>query len=803
MAVQKNTKQAQQENIISLKDLFFLCLSHWKWFVISLAVTLGIAFYYLLTTPPVYTRWASIVIKEGNSSSSMSDISGVMGDVDIFQSNANVNNELISFQSPAVMLDVVKRLHLDVNYLCDGRFYKRVLYGRTLPYSVHFCDLQDNDFASLTLRQRKDRSVELSEFTFNGEEIGDKTITAAPGDSVSTPVGTIVVSEAQGYSPEFLDPIYVSRYGLNASTGAYSGRLSVVLDNEDATVIDLIVNDVCIQRAEEVINTVIGVYNENWVKDKNQIAVSTSMFINERLGVIESELGNVDSDISSYKSANLLPDVQAASNMYMTQSTATDKEIMELNTQLSMARYVRNHVTTKSNDNQLLPVNSGLENSNIERQISEYNALQLKRNSLVANSSEQNPLAVDMDKSLQAMRDAIITSIDNHVVTLNTSLNSLERSEQKTTARLAANPTQAKYLLSVERQQKVKEALYLFLLQKREENELSQAFTAYNTRVITPPTGSLAPTAPVHRNIWLVALAIGLLIPIVVIFVIESMNSAVRGRKDLESLTIPFVGEIPLSYHRKKNRFAWLKLKRKAAVADEPDVVVKEKSRNVINEAFRVVRTNLEFMAGSVDGCKVIMLSSANSGSGKTFICMNLATSFAIKGKRVIAIDLDMRKASLSAYVNSPKRGVSDYLNGQVSSLSDIKVKSSASSQLDIIPVGTTPPNPTELLFSERLQEMLEELRRDYDYVFIDCPPAEVVADATIINKLADLTLFIIRAGLLDRSELPEIEKYYTDHKLRNMALVLNGTSNAHTRYGYHKYGYKYGYKYGGYAEED
>ena len=280
-----------------------------------------------------------------------------------------------------------------------------------------------------------------------------------------------------------------------------SQNLTVSLSDEKATVINLSYVDVCIQRAEDLLNTLISVYNENWVKDKNQIAVSTSMFINDRLGVIEGELGNVDENISSFKSEHLLPDVQAASNLYMTQSSETSSKILALNTQLSMARYIRGYLTSSNGQNQLLPANSGLESANIEKQISDYNAMQLQRNSLVANSSEQNPLVQDLDQSLKALRGAVVISIDNLITSLNTQIRSLQQNEKETTGKIAASPDQAKYLLSVERQQKVKEALYLFLLQKREENELSQAFTAYNTRIITPPTGKLEPTAPIKRNI--------------------------------------------------------------------------------------------------------------------------------------------------------------------------------------------------------------------------------------------------------------------------------------------------------------
>lgn len=541
-------------------------------------------------------------------------------------------------------------------------------------------------------------------------------------------------------------------------------------------------------RAEDILNTVIAVYNENWVKDKNQVAVSTSLFISDRLAVIEGELGNVDENISSYKSEHLLPDVQAASNLYMAQSSQTSSQILALSTQLSMVRYIRNYLATTAEQNQLLPANSGLENVGIEKQISEYNTLQLQRNNLVANSSEQNPLVMDLDQSLATIRGAIISSIDNLEVTLNTRIRNLQRNEQQTTDRIAANPTQAKYLLSVERQQKVKEALYLFLLQKREENELSQAFTAYNTRIITPPMGSMVPTAPVRRNILLVAFALGLLIPAVIIFMRENMNTKIRGRKDLENLSLPFAGEIPLCGQKSRRAILTKKVKEKNSV------VVKEGKRDLINEAFRVLRTNVEFMSGEEKHSQILVVSSFNPGSGKTFLTMNLAASLSIKGKRILVIDGDLRHGSASAYVGSPKTGLSDYLGERLEQLDEIIQPVPDYANLFILPVGTIPPNPTELLEKERFVTLMNSFRKEFDYILIDCPPVELVADTQIIESQADRMLFVVRTGLLERSMLNELEIFYKEKKFKNMALVLNGTEVNNRSY---KYGYRYGYHYG------
>jgi len=666
----KSTVQNTQD-FITIQDLFYLCLNKWHWFVISLVLCLGVATFYLLRTPSVYVRTASILIKDDSKGKSSSADMESFSDLGLFKTNTNVYNEIGTLQSPDIMREVVSRLHLEMNYQTDGRFHKQTVYGNQLPVQVSIPNLSENESATFELHLAKDGSVELSSFTRNGTEIENADIVKGNlNDSIQSPLGPVVVVPSVTYSGKMESTIYVTRQSLAAASAGCSANLTISQNDEKSNIITLSFQDVSTQRAEDVLNTLIAVYNENWVRDKNQIAVSTSMFINERLGVIEGELGNVDDDISSFKSEHLLPDVQAAASMYMTQANEANTAIRELNNQAYMARYIRNYLTNETNKYQLLPANSGIENASLSTQLNEYNTKLLERNSLVAHSSTKNPLVREMDKSLDAMRNALISSIDNQMVALRAQIRSLEAIGGKATSQIASNPKQSKYLLSVERQQKVKESLYLYLLQKREENELSQAFTAYNTRIITKPGGSMIPTAPVKKNILLVAFALGMLIPVVIIFMKENMNTVVRGRKDLENLTIPFVGEIPLDF-RKKKKFSRQTQEKECAV------VVKEKSRNVINEAFRVVRTNLEFMQNKGSESHVIMITSANPGSGKTFISFNLATSLGIKGKRIIAIDLDLRKASLSQYAGRPKKGISDYLAGDVKDIKDVIVKPS------------------------------------------------------------------------------------------------------------------------------
>ncbi len=482
----------------------------------------------------------------------------------------------------------------------------------------------------------------------------------------------------------------------------------------------------------------------------------------------------------------------SAADMYMQQNAVINQQMQELNNQLYMARYVKNYISNEGSNNQPLPANMGIANSSIESRINEYNHYLIERNNLVENSGENNVLVKDMDKTLESMRGAISLSMDNEIMALNTRYSGLQGQSRATSAKIAANPKQANELLSVERQQSVKQSLYLYLLQKREENELSQAFTAYNTRVIKHPVIN-GPVAPQKSRIMLVALLLGLLIPLAIQYIMMAADTKIHSRKDLKSLSLPFLGEIPLAF--KKKNF-WGKVKR----TDKGDrtIVVEHGNRNAVNEAFRVLRTNLEFMTKD-PSANVIATTSFNPGSGKSFLTMNTAICLAIKDKKVLVIDGDLRHGTLSEFAGKPETGLSDYLAGKVDDFESIIVPSPNYPTLSVLPIGTIPPNPAELIADPKFGQLILRVKSLYDYVIIDCPPVDIVTDAKIINEFVDRTVFVLRAGLLDKDLVPELESMYKRGEYKSLCYILNGTTSGSGYYGrYGHYGH-YGH-YGSYG---
>lgn len=800
METKNNTTQSEEnESGFSFKYFYRRCLDEWRWFAISILIFCAAGLLIGLVQQPVYERTAEVLVKNQESGAS-ADLSSAFSSMGLVSSSTSVNNELISFMSPAVMQQVVSRLKLEMNYTTPGRFHEQTLYGSTLPVTVTMPGLKPTERAEMRIDLRTDGSAVLSNFVRHTEEDDeisyDKDVKLAAGQThVKTPLGMVSVVPNPRFAGKLPAPmrIDVTRTTPDGAARAYAREVSGRLHDRDADVIDLGIKDVNIERGTDILNTMIEVYNEDWVEDKNKIAIATSNFINERLMVIERELGDVDSDISEFKSENLVPDVEAASQLYLTQTVNTGNDILEVSNRLAVATYVRDYLKNPASANNVLPANIGLDNMNLEQMIDTYNRYLLERNNLLSNSSPENPVVKEYEQFLKGYRESILRAVTQMVQSLTTTLHGMQKSQNDSREQIARNPSQAKYLLSVERQQKVKESLYLFLLQKREENELTQTFTAYNIRVITPPTGSPVPVSPRRGMIMAIAFLLGVIIPAVVVFIIDSMNTSIKSRKDLAGVPVPFAGEIP--FNEEEGVLPWYKRiwrRGRKKVNKDVRLVVADGLRDSTNEAFRVVRGNIEFM-GKRDGkADVIVMTSFNPGSGKSYISVNLSMSFAIKGKRVLLIDGDLRRGTSSSVVGSPTKGISDYLSGRTDDWRSLLRHVPGVACYDVMPVGKTPPNPTELIDSGRMETLIEAARDSYDLILIDCPPINIVADTQIIDAMADRTIFVARAGRLDKDQVPEITALYENKRLKNMMLVLNGTRWGGSRY----YSYHYHYHY-------
>jgi len=780
---------------ITLLEVLARTVQQWPLIILSLTIFLGLGIFYLLVTPKTYTQYASLLIKEDSEGGSAGSMLNDFSNLGLFASNSNVQNEMETLKSPDLMEEVVDNLDLMTTYYVPNRFHKKVAYGTTLPIKVFAPDLPPTCSARYKIIASPDRKVIISDIkikTHDGEKINsDENYVGTLGKPIMTVAGPLTVNTTAFYKPldENLE-ISVVHVPRETAIRNFSKKLTVDIENQYSTVIELSLKDNNIERADSVLSMLIDVYNGSWIADKKSIANQTSRFINDRLNVIETELGHVDSDISSYKSTNLVPDITLTAKQAIEEEQKLSEDILKLTNQLQSLYRIRASLSNKTTDPTPLPANTGLDDTSIQKQISDYNQRVLDRNRLIAQSSDRNPLVNNIERDIAGLGAAISGAVDNAIHTIETEIKGLQRARGETTSRLASNPTQAKYLLSVERQQKVKENLYLFLLQKREDNELSQAFTSYSNRVIRRPGGDTKPTSPRTIIVLGACSLLGLVCPFLFIFLRENLNTRVRGRQDVKGVKIPLIGEIPETKNQKTKG------------NQEPKAVVKAGRRDFINEAFRVLRTNIEFARVNKDGCNVLSFTSFNPSSGKTFISYNLATALALKKKRILLIDADLRTGSASTYVGNPELGLAQYLDGQFSDVNNLLVTPDGFPELQVLPIGQIPPTPTELMERPEFGKLIEEMRLHYDYIIIDCPPINIVADAKIVDQFTDRSIFVIRAGLMERSGLPMLDQLNEEGTYRRMAFILNGVPLPHDRFGRkginkYAYGNAYGTAYG------
>ena len=772
------TFQREEENAIQLADLWAMIWDNKWWYVISVAVCIFFAGIYLYRTPDTYNRKAKVLIDESNQDATMRNLGVASAGMMRLRSFNSVENEIEAFSSPDLMQTVVERLGLETRYV-EQQFLRKVELYKNSPVEMRLAGDNPHSGFSFEIENRKDGNLELSDFMIKGEKVKAK-VSGRLGDTLQTPVGAVIIYPTENIE-NFDDAIRISWANSMATAKSYCAKLNISISGKESSVIVLSMNDTYPNRSSAVLNTLIDVYNEVWINNKNRSAINTTEFINERLVIIEKELATVEDALKNYKSSNNLTDIKAVAQTYLDESSHYATKAFEVNNQLSIAQFIKDYLNDPANSMSLIPSNLGLTSSSVEAQIGEYNDIVLQRDRLLTGSGENNPLIADLNSALAAIRSAVLRSIENLITTLELQLSKIDSQEKQILERMSSSSGQELQLLSIERQQQITQQLYMFLLQKREENELAALVNVGNTRVIMTPNGSGSPVAPNKMMILFAALVLGCGIPFAFFFLKKMLDTSVKNKADLGHLSVPFLAEIPQFTSKTRN------------LAESP-IIVEQGKRDMMNEAFRVLRTNVDLMIGKNESSKVIMFTSFNPGAGKTFSIMNMAASMALKDSKVLLVDLDLRKASLSKSLNINHSGVAAYLNGKSDSYQECV--DHVSDNLYVLPVGTLPPNPTELLLSKRFVKMLEQMRTEYDYIFLDCPPIDIVADSNIVTEYVDMTVLVMRANLINKAVLPVIEELYRSEKFSHMALILNGVELQYKKYGYGKAGYGYGYGY-------
>ena len=768
----------------TIQDMVSMVLKNWYWFVISVVLFVGIGVLYVMKSSPVYQRNATIMVKDSRKGSGANEMA-IFGELAGLSTRRNVDNELFVLQARRLMVEVVERLGLTVNYTTRSGLRTVDLYRRS-PIDVLFVNDNDTERCSFKV-DLGDNQVRIYDFIrpeipgVDTDKDDEFEVTAPYGTTIMTPSGEIIINKSLYMEDGYIGKtIAVSKNTKEAVATRYRTAMKSSVANKMSSIINISLNDIVAKRAEDIINTLIDVYNEDAVNDKQQIAEATADFIDVRLAIISKELGAVDSDIKTFKTRNSMVDIQAETEKNLTVSTKLQADALSVESQLEMSKFIKDYLNDPQKENSLIPA-TGLGNSgaaaSLATQIAAYNELVLRREKLLQNSSANNPVIQQLNANRAAMKNAILASLDSNIATLDIQLKNLRREQGKTNARISSVPLQEQEYLTIARQQRIKEELYLYLLNKREENAISLAITENTARIIDSAFGPLRPVAPRKSFILLVMIVLGCAVPFAILYLREIMDTTVRSRQDIEKYTkVPYLGDIPIFTGKKNAR----------------GVAVRENGRDNISEAFRIIRTNMGFMNTSGKQ-QVFLISSSNEHAGKTFVSTNLAMTYAFSGNKVLLMDLDLRRRTLSKHMgqrNNPN-GISRYMSDQSVTVKDIISKSELHENFDCIYAGLQPPNPAEQLLSSRLDDLIAECRKMYDYIIIDSVPALVIADALITSRIADLSLYVVREGLLDRRQLPDIDNLYRHNKLRNMSIVLNGASERSHRYGY---GYTYTY---------
>ena len=801
-----NEAQESKEENIDVKELLFKYLIHWPWFVGTVVACLIAAWVYLYMSTPVYNISATVLIKDDKKGGSAGMLSGLesLGLDGMISSSQNIDNEIEVLHSKTIAKEVVENLGLYISYMDEDEFPSRNMY-KTSPVQVSLtpqeADLLEKPMiVEMALQPQGSMDVNVKIGDDEYQKHFEKLPAVFPtdrgtlaffltSDSISSSKRTL--EETIG-SEKITRNITATINNPLAVAKAYCKNMTIEPTSKTTSVAVISLKNSNVQRGKDFINKLLEMYNINTNNDKNEVAQKTAEFINERIGIISKELGSTEKDLESFKRGAGITDLTSDAQIALTGSAEYEKKRVENQTQINLLQDLQKYMQNEGYE--VLPSNIGLQDLNLAAAINRYNEVLVERKRLLRTSTENNPTIINLDTSIGAMKENVQVSLDRVLRGLFITKADLDREASRYSRRISEAPGQEREFVSIARQQEIKAGLYLMLLQKREENAITLAATANNAKIIDDAIADDAPVSPKRKMIYLIALVLGVGIPVGVIYLLELTKFKIEGRSDVEKLTsVPIVGDIPLTDEK------------------QGAIAVFENQNNLMSETFRNIRTNLQFMLENDK--KVILVTSTVSGEGKSFISANLAISLSLLGKKVVIVGLDIRKPGLNKVFNIPRKevGITQYLANPEKNLMDLVQLSDVSKNLYILLGGTVPPNPTELLARDGLDKAIETLKKNFDYVILDTAPVGMVTDTLLIGRVADLSVYVCRADYTHKNEYTLINELAEKDKLPNLCTVINGLDLKRRKYGYYygygKYGKYYGYgkRYGygyGYGEQ-
>lgn len=788
----------QSEEQVNIQELLFRYLIHWPWFVVSIIICIACAWGYLRLTTPIYNISATVLIKDekkGGGASMSSDLEK-MGLEGFISSSSNVDNEIEVLRSKSLAREVVNNLGLFVTYMDEDEFPSKELY-HTSPVLVSLTHQEADKLPgrmeiNMILQPTGALGVQITVGEKEYRKQFDKLPAVFPTDEGTVAFfannDTLSAVCPENITKERHITAFINRpFSLRKE---YVNSLSIAPTSKTTSVVVISLENTNTRRGRDYINKLLEMYNINANNDKNEVAQKTAEFIDERIGIISKELGSTEQDLENFKRSAGITDLSSEAQIALTGNAEYEKKRVENQTQINLVMDLQRYM--KGNEYEVLPSNIGLQDAASAGAIDRYNQMLVERKRLLRTSTENNPTIINLDTSIRAMRTNVQATLDATLKGLQITKEDLAREASRYSRRINDAPTQERQFVSIARQQEIKSGLYLMLLQKREENAITLAATANNAKIIDEALADDNPISPKKTIVYLAALVLGVGLPVGVIYLIGLTKFKIEGRADVEKLTsLPVVGDIPL--------------------ADEKtgSIAVFENQNNLMSETFRNVRTNLQFMLEN--GKNVILVTSTISGEGKSFISANLAISLSLLGKKVVIVGLDIRKPGLNKVFNIPKKehGITQYLTNTTANLMDFVQPSDINKNLFILPGGTVPPNPTELLARGGLEKAIETLKANFDYVILDTAPVGMVTDTLLIGRVADLSVYVCRADYTHKAEFTLINELAENNKLPNLCIAVNGLDLNSRKYGYYygygKYGKYYGYgkRYGyGYGEK-